>query len=152
MDIKELLPKDTEGRLRIIQETVPGRQITLAHVITSPKPIVYRKLGLNPDIDFDRIREIHAKTNAALVLHGGTGVSDSDLRRAIEAGISKINVGTELWYNGYGNTMKKYAEQMPYNSDPRKVMAKVREACREIVLKKIEIFGSAGRETGGASV
>ena len=54
MDIKELLPKDTEGRLRIIQETVPGRQITLAHVITSPKPIVYRKLGLNPDIDFDR--------------------------------------------------------------------------------------------------
>ena len=53
MDIKELLPKDTEGRLRIIQETVPGRQITLAHVITSPKPIVYRKLGLNPDIDFD---------------------------------------------------------------------------------------------------
>ena len=47
MDIKELLPKDTEGRLRIIQETVPGRQITLAHVITSPKPIVYRKLGLN---------------------------------------------------------------------------------------------------------
>lgn len=42
MDIKELLPKDTEGRLRIIQETVPGRQITLAHVITSPKPIVYR--------------------------------------------------------------------------------------------------------------
>ena len=46
MDIKELLPKDTEGRLRIIQETVPGRQITLAHVITSPKPIVYRKLGL----------------------------------------------------------------------------------------------------------
>ena len=105
-----------------------------------------------PDIDFDRIREIHAKTNSALVLHGGTGVSDSDLRRAIEAGISKINVGTELWYNGYGNTMKKYAEQMPYNSDPRKVMAKVREACREIVLKKIEIFGSAGRETGGASV
>ncbi len=54
MDIRELLPKDTEGRLRIIQETVPGRQITLAHVITSPKPIVYRKLGLNPDIDFER--------------------------------------------------------------------------------------------------
>lgn len=54
VDIRELLPKDTEGRLRIIQETVPGRQITLAHVITSPKPIVYRKLGLNPDIDFER--------------------------------------------------------------------------------------------------
>ena len=54
MDIRDLLPKDAEGRLRIIQETVPGRQITLAHVVTSPKPIVYRKLGLNPDIDFER--------------------------------------------------------------------------------------------------
>lgn len=98
-----------------------------------------------PKIDFARIREIHEKTEVALVLHGGTGISDEDLRRAIAAGISKINVGTELWYNGYGNTMKKYAEQMPLNSDPRKVMAKVREACRDIVERKIEVFGSAGR-------
>ena len=50
MDIKELLPKDTEGRLRIIQETVPGRQITLAHVITSPKPIVYESAVIGADI------------------------------------------------------------------------------------------------------
>lgn len=98
-----------------------------------------------PKIDFARIREIHEKTEVALVLHGGTGISDEDLRRAIAAGISKINVGTELWYNGYGNTMKKYAEQMPLNSDPRKVMAKVREACRDIVERKMEVFGSAGR-------
>ena len=61
MDIKELLPKDTEGRLRIIQETVPGRQITLAHVITSPKPIVYRKLGLNPDIDLIVLRSVSSQ-------------------------------------------------------------------------------------------
>lgn len=53
MDIRELLPQDTEGRLRIIQETVPGKQISLAHIIGGPKPIVYKKLGLNPDIDYD---------------------------------------------------------------------------------------------------
>lgn len=52
MDIRELLPKDTEGRLRIIQETVPGKQISLAHIIGGPRPIVYKKLGLNPDIDY----------------------------------------------------------------------------------------------------
>ncbi len=52
MDIKDLLPQDTEGRLRIIQELVPGKQITLAHVIGGPRPIVYRKLGLNPEIDY----------------------------------------------------------------------------------------------------
>lgn len=53
VDIKDLLPQDTEGRLRIIQELVPGKQITLAHVIGGPRPIVYKKLGLNPDIDYD---------------------------------------------------------------------------------------------------
>lgn len=39
-------------RQRIIQELVPGKQITLAHIIASPDPILYQKLGLNPDIDY----------------------------------------------------------------------------------------------------
>lgn len=38
--------------MRIIQETVPGRQITLAHIIAKPRPIIYKKLGLNPSIDY----------------------------------------------------------------------------------------------------
>lgn len=53
MDIKDLLPADAEGRLRIIQETVPGKQISLAHVISGPRPVIYKKLGLNPDVDFN---------------------------------------------------------------------------------------------------
>lgn len=38
--------------MRIIQETVPGRQITLAHIIAKPRPIIYQKLGLNPSLDY----------------------------------------------------------------------------------------------------
>ncbi|HWQ76529.1 MAG TPA: BMC domain-containing protein [Syntrophomonas sp.] len=41
-----------QNMLRIIQETVPGRQITLAHIIAKPREIVYRKLGLNPAMDY----------------------------------------------------------------------------------------------------
>lgn len=52
MDIKDLIPEDSEGRLRIIQESVPGKQISLAHIIGGPRPIVYKKLGLNPEVDF----------------------------------------------------------------------------------------------------
>ena len=37
---------------RIIMESVPGKQITLAHIIASPDPILYRKLGLDPNIDY----------------------------------------------------------------------------------------------------
>lgn len=51
MDFKDFV-SDKDGKLRIVQELVPGKQITLAHIIASPDPIMYQKLGLNPDIDF----------------------------------------------------------------------------------------------------
>ena len=43
---------DNGGQIRIVQETVAGKEITLAHIIGGPLPIVYRKLGLNPEIDY----------------------------------------------------------------------------------------------------
>lgn len=39
-------------KIRIVQETVCGKEITLAHVMGGPAPIIYQKLGLNPDIDY----------------------------------------------------------------------------------------------------
>lgn len=57
MDFKELvnglsdkLPENE--KLRIVQELVPGKQITIAHVIANPDSILYEKLGLNPAIDY----------------------------------------------------------------------------------------------------
>ncbi len=43
-----------ENKQRIIQEIVPGKQITLAHIIAKPDEILYRKLGLNPEIDYSK--------------------------------------------------------------------------------------------------
>lgn len=43
-----------EHKMRIVQELVPVKQVTLAHVIASPDPIVYRKLGLDPQLDYQR--------------------------------------------------------------------------------------------------
>ena len=43
-----------EDKMRIIQEIVPGKQITLAHIIAGPDEIIYKKLGLNPAIDYSR--------------------------------------------------------------------------------------------------
>ncbi len=53
MDITDII-KNGNDKLRIIQELVPGKQITLAHIIASPDPILYVKLGLNPETDFGR--------------------------------------------------------------------------------------------------
>lgn len=43
-----------KNKQRIVQELVPGKQITLAHIIASPDPILYEKLGLNPALDYAR--------------------------------------------------------------------------------------------------
>ena len=42
----------TDGKVRIIQELVPGKQITLAHIIASPDKVLYQKLGLDPTVDW----------------------------------------------------------------------------------------------------
>lgn len=59
MDIQAIIEESTNKmakgeKLRIIQELVPGKQITIAHVIANPDDILYEKLGLNPAIDYSR--------------------------------------------------------------------------------------------------
>lgn len=43
-----------QDKMRIIQEIVPGRQVTLAHIIASPEKILYEKLGLDPRLDYEK--------------------------------------------------------------------------------------------------
>lgn len=43
-----------QNKMRIVQELVPGKQITLAHIIANPDDILYKKLGLDPAIDYSR--------------------------------------------------------------------------------------------------
>ena len=55
MDMNLLdIGSSAEGKLRIIQESVPGKQVTLAHINASPGEIIYRKLGLNPELDYEQ--------------------------------------------------------------------------------------------------
>ena len=52
MDFKDILSPD--GKMRIVQELVPGKQVTLAHIIAGPDQIIYKKLGLDPAVDYSR--------------------------------------------------------------------------------------------------
>ena len=52
-----------------------------------------------PKLAIDRIAEIHDAVDAAVVLHGGSGVPDEEIQAAIKAGIRKINFGTDLCYS-----------------------------------------------------
>ena len=45
---------EMKDKMRIVQELVPGRQITLAHIIANPDPILYQKMGLDPKLDYNK--------------------------------------------------------------------------------------------------
>lgn len=95
----------------------------------------------DPLLDFERLEKIRSMTDIPLVLHGGTGLTDEDFKRCVKSGMSKINVGTELKYC-CSQTVRKSVENQPNQIDIRKLVGPARKNCEEIVLKKIELFGS----------
>jgi len=97
-----------------------------------------------PKLDFDRIAAIRSLSSIPLVLHGGTGIPDDDLRKAAALGINKINVGTELKVHGFLDVMKQGCASYT-GDDPRMITAPVRDACCAIVEEKIAVFGCAGK-------
>ncbi len=81
MGIEDSVLKGNEGKLRIIQESVPGKQVTLAHILASPDPIVYKKLGLDPALDYSKAAiGILSMTPAEIaVIAGDIALKSSDI-------------------------------------------------------------------------
>lgn len=97
-----------------------------------------------PKLDFARLEEIRSKVDIPLVLHGASGIPDHQITMAVERGICKINIDTEV-RNAFIRTMQAYTAKNPDQIDPRKVFAPCIDAMQAVVEHKIEIFKSAGR-------
>jgi len=99
-----------------------------------------------PKIDIERIREIRKilPKKVALVLHGGSGISEEDMKSAIEAGISNIHVNTDIRI-AYTDSLRKSLEDNPEQKTPYKIFPPVVEAVKEVVKKKLELFGSVNK-------
>ena len=91
----------------------------------------------NPKLDFERLKEINNRVNSFLVLHGGSGIPNVQIRKAIKFGIVKININTELrlaWKRTLAKSLKAQ-EIKPY-----KILPKVQKAVQEKVEEKIKLF------------
>ena len=100
-------------------------------------------------LDFEALDKIHNATdNIPLVLHGGTGIPDEMIKKAISLGVSKINVNTECQLS-FADATRKYIEAGKdlegKGFDPRKLLAPGAEAIKATVREKIELFGSANK-------
>jgi fructose-bisphosphate aldolase class II len=97
-----------------------------------------------PELDFQRLKEIDSLVKAPIVLHGASGISDEDIRKAISLGVRKINIDTELRI-AFVNGIRSVVDNDPQEIDPRKVLGPAREAMTSVVREKIRLFGASGK-------
>ena len=100
-------------------------------------------------LSFETLDAIQQLTgDMPLVLHGGTGIPDDMIKKAISLGVAKINVNTECQL-AFADATRKYIEAGKdlegKGFDPRKLLAPGSEAIKETVREKINLFGSAGK-------
>ncbi len=100
-------------------------------------------------LSFDTLAAIQEKTgDMPLVLHGGTGIPADQIKKAINLGVSKINVNTECQL-AFAEATRKYIEEgkdlQGKGYDPRKLLKPGAEAIVACVKEKMELFGSVGK-------
>ncbi|NLZ39619.1 MAG: class II fructose-1,6-bisphosphate aldolase [Firmicutes bacterium] len=97
-----------------------------------------------PVLDFERLADINSRIETPIVLHGASGVPDASIRKAIETGVQKINIDTEL-RQAFTRAVQKVVTERPQEYDPRKILGPAKEAMKEVIKTKMRLFGCSGK-------
>ena len=99
-----------------------------------------------PALDIERIKKIREAVpkNVALVLHGGSGIPDGQVRAAVAAGIANIHINTDIRV-AYARALREEFSKNPEEVVPYKFDASAREAVKKIVKEKLKLFGAKNR-------
>ena len=95
-------------------------------------------------LDAARIADLARHVDAALVMHGSSGVDDDTLARAVEAGIRKVNLSTAL-QKVFMETLRQSAIAPGHETDARAVLGDARDAVMEAARRRIRLVGATGR-------
>ncbi len=139
-EIVEIKPEDltkSEEAAQFVKET--GIDM-LAPAVGNIHGIVTKSVE---SIGVSRISDIKKAIgeNVYLVLHGGSGLSESDFKNAIEAGISMVHINTEIRV-AFTKTLRKTLQEMPEETTPYKILMPSVDAVKNVVMEKIKLFGS----------
>lgn len=91
------------------------------------------------NIQHDLLRQLHSSIDKSLVLHGGTGVSDEDMKFVIRNGMDKVNVGTEMNVQWVKNCQDTFSSGK-VNDSVRKFFIPARQAVRNVIAEKMHLF------------
>lgn len=97
-----------------------------------------------PKLGFKEMKEIAGLVNIPLVLHGGSGIPNDQLRMAIDRGTSKININTECQM-AWTKIVREVLSTNNKVYDPRKIIGPGREGIKQVFIDKVTVFGSLGK-------
>lgn len=97
-----------------------------------------------PKINFERLEEVAARISIPLVLHGGTGLPEEDVRRCIREGISKVNVGTIIRYTYLEEMQKEIQKKGALTPPVDLIYPEVTDKIKTVVKKWINVCGAEG--------
>lgn len=135
---------ERDAMLTPVEDAVEFYQATGVDALAMSLGTAHGLYKLPPQLAFDRISAVHRTTGAYLVMHGGSGVPDDDVRRGIDCGIRKINIDTELRASFVAELRHQLSER-PNELDPRKLLGPARTAMKNKVAEKMQLFGCAGK-------
>ncbi|MDY7083794.1 MAG: ketose-bisphosphate aldolase [Actinomycetota bacterium] len=100
--------------------------------------------NMKPELKLDLLKEIKGRVGIPLVLHGGSGNPDDEIREAARTGINKINISTDIKV-AYHNKMREVLGNDPKTREPNAIQPACIAAMNEVAAQKIELFGATGK-------
>ncbi|MDD3362700.1 MAG: class II fructose-bisphosphate aldolase [Hespellia sp.] len=99
--------------------------------------------GMVPKLDFDRLRELKTELNMPLVLHGGSGAGEENIKKAVACGINKINVCTDLFRHATNATIEAVKENPMI--DYMDLCIEAQNAMKDFIKSYMRVIGSSGQ-------
>ena len=140
---QELSEDDRKNSLTDPQEAVEFVEKTGVDALAVAIGSAHGLYKFKPDLDFDLLKELRSLVDARLVLHGGSDLPRDQIRRAVELGITKVNVATDL-SGAYTIALRKVVADSEGIIWSGRVVGAVREAMKELIRDRIRLFGSTG--------
>ncbi|OGF23658.1 hypothetical protein A3H66_02760 [Candidatus Falkowbacteria bacterium RIFCSPLOWO2_02_FULL_45_21] len=134
--LKKIPLADLDEVIKFVHET---KVDTIAAAVGTAHG-VYR----NEDIILSLLKAIKKSVNLPFVLHGGSGVLNSQMKKAIREGVNIINIGTDLKV-AFCQSLIKVCLENKNETDPRNLLKPTIKAIEKVVVEKMKLFGSAGR-------
>ena len=101
-------------------------------------------VGVGENLNIELLKKIKSLTEIPLVLHCGSGVPDGNIRQAIENGICKVNIDTDIRHE-FTKDLREILKENPNEQDPREILEEVMVKVQALVERKIRLFGSNGK-------